>query len=213
MRSRRFICAIVGLATPPISMATTNNPTNHSTRAYMQAMYQLKASVEDCLACGRVLSCLTLLYSAIDVLAATDGHGKTQKTFVAWVDKYMLPNTNLRFSALDLYAARCGIVHNFSAESDLSRAGKAKKLVYAWGTASADSLQRAGHALGRNEISVHVRDLVDGFGIAVIKYIEDVADHPDQHEKFFESTGHWLIGMDTAVVDEFLALQAETSTS
>lgn len=177
-------------------------------RPYYQAMIHLKDSVEDCLSKGRIIPCLTLLYAAIDVLASMERQPKegTQRAFVRWVETYMLPNSAFRFSALDLYAARCGIIHAFSATSDLSRKGKAHKIVYAWGTANADALHRAGRALGRSEISVHVRDLVDGFGIAVVKYIDEVADHPAQHVHFFQSTAQWLVSVDQSTINEFLAL-------
>jgi hypothetical protein len=173
---------------------------------YFQAIRQLKDSIEDCVSKGRVLSCLTLLYSAIDIFASLERQPNegTRGSFVRWVDTYMLPNSALQFSSIDLYAARCGIVHAFSAESDLSRSGKARKIVYAWGTASAESLRHAGQSLGRNEVSVHVRDLIDGFGLAIVKYIDDVVDHPLQHERFFQSVGHWLVGVAPSVVDQFV---------
>ena len=182
-------------------------------RPYYQAMIQLKGSIEECLEKGRVIPCLTLLYSGIDVLASMERqpHEGTQHAFVRWVETYMLPNNLLRFSALDLFAARCGIIHAYSAESDLSRKGRARKIVYAWGTASADALQQAGHALGRSEITVHVRELIDGFGIAIIKYIDDVADNPILHQRFFESTRHWLVGVDSSTVTEFLAVRKSAS--
>jgi hypothetical protein len=173
---------------------------------YFQAIRQLKDSIEDCVSKGRVLSCLTLLYSAIDIFASLERQPNegTRGSFVRWVDTYMLPNSALQFSSIDLYAARCGIVHAFSAESDLSRSGKARKIAYAWGTASAESLRHAGQSLGRNEVSVHVRDLIDGFGLAIVKYIDDVVDHPLQHERFFQSVGHWLVGVAPSVVDQFV---------
>jgi len=101
---------------------------------YFQAIRQLKDSIEDCVSKGRVLSCLTLLYSAIDIFASLERQPNkgTRGSFVRWVDTYMLPNSALQFSSIDLYAARCGIVHAFSAESDLSRSGKARKIVYGW---------------------------------------------------------------------------------
>jgi hypothetical protein len=170
---------------------------------YCQGIKQLSDSIEDCLSKGRVLSCLVLLYSAIDIFASLEGNRSegTKDAFVRWVDRYILPNAALQFSAIDLYAARCGIIHAFSAESDLSRNGRAKKLVYAWGTASADSLQKAGRVLGRSEISVHVRDLVYGFNRALIKYIDDVADSPAEHERFFHSVAKWLVGVDSSAFD------------
>jgi len=170
---------------------------------YYQGIRQLSDSIEDCLSKGRVLSSLVLLYSAIDIFASLERNRSegTKDAFVRWVDRYMLPNVALPFSAIDLYAARCGIIHAFSAESDLSRNGRAKKLVYAWGTATADSLQRAGTALGRSEISVHVRDLVNGFKHALIKYIDDVASAPAEHERFFQSVVKWLVGVDPSAFD------------
>ena len=174
-----------------------------SLQPYDQAIKQLKDSIEDCLSKGRVLSCLTLLYAAIDIFASLEqqAHEGTKGSFVRWVDTYMLPNNALQFCSIDLYAARCGIVHAFSAESDLSRSGKARKILYAWGAASAESLRQAGQALGRNEVSVHVRDLIDGFGLAIVRYIDDIVDHPLQHERFFRLVSRWLVGIAPAVVD------------
>lgn len=174
---------------------------------YFQAIEQLKASIDDCASKGRVLSCLTLLYSAIDVLASLERNANegTQSAFVRWVDTYMLPNSALHISSMDLYAARCGIIHTFTAESELSRRGRAKKIIYAWGTASVDSLRQAAHVLGRSEISVHLKDLIDGFGIAVINYIEDVVKDPDRRERFVESTSTWLVGINSSAFDGLIA--------
>jgi hypothetical protein len=95
----------------------------------------------------------------------------------------------------------------FSAESDLSRNGRAKKIVYAWGTASADSLRQVGQALPRSEVSVHVTDLINVFGQAVVRYIDEVADHPQEHKRFFQSVGRWLVGVNSSAFDQFLETQ------
>ena len=198
MRGARFVAEHGGCELDDIEL-----------QPFYQAIRQLKDSIEDCISKGRVLSCLTLLYSAIDIFASLERQPNegTRGSFLRWVDTYMLPNGALQFSSIDLYAARCGIVHAFSAESDLSRNGKARKIVYAWGTASVESLRQAGQALGRNEISVHLRDLIDGFGLAIVKYIDDVVDHPLQHERFFLSVSHWLVGVAPAAIDELLTMQ------
>ena len=36
-------------------------------------------------------------------------------------------------SGLDLYAARCGVLHTYTMDSRLSTEGKAKRILYAWG--------------------------------------------------------------------------------
>ncbi len=67
---------------------------------------------------------LILLYSAIDIAAglASPEPGPTgQKHFVAWAVRYMNPKAKLSCTPVELYGARCGIVHGFSPASGLSR--------------------------------------------------------------------------------------------
>jgi hypothetical protein len=87
-------------------------------------------SIEDCFAKQRKLPCLTLLYAGIDVIATIEcGPGKgTGADFVRWVDQYMLNTRELQCSAMDLYGARCGTLHTFISDSNLSRKGKARKV-------------------------------------------------------------------------------------
>ena len=76
------------------------------------------------------LPTLILLYSTIDILAwlnKPSTHPDVAKSdFISWVDRFFLQGTNLQCSSVELYAARCGIVHSYTAESKLSREGKAK---------------------------------------------------------------------------------------
>lgn len=76
-----------------------------------------------------------LLYAQIDIAASLNRPvSKSQVTredFKNWVNQYLLPNSNLDCSADDLYAARCGLLHTYMAESKASRAGKAKQTFYA----------------------------------------------------------------------------------
>jgi hypothetical protein len=41
--------------------------------------------------------------------------------FVAWVDTYVMPSAGLPVHAIDLYGARCGLVHTQTAESRTTR--------------------------------------------------------------------------------------------
>lgn len=93
------------------------------------------------MACGRakcVVSALTLIYSAVDALAALTRENPdaraTRKEFLAWVDLYLLPELDVELTALDIYGARCGVVHTYAPTSDLSRSGQAKLVVYRWRT-------------------------------------------------------------------------------
>ena len=52
--------------------------------------------------------------------------------FKNWVKKYMKTDSSqpYQYHEEDLYGARCGIVHTYGAESDLSNKNKRKKIVY-----------------------------------------------------------------------------------
>jgi hypothetical protein len=143
---------------------------------YENAMQQLDA-IEECLRQGRIISCLCLLYSLIDVTASlerqpTEG---TKAAFVRWIDGNVLKGRPLPCSALEMYAARCGVLHTFTLDSDLSRGGLARTIIYAWGSASADDLAEAGRRLGRNDVALKIEDLVGAFRAGLGEYIEEVA--------------------------------------
>ena len=94
---------------------------------------QIIAAAELCIGAHLNTPALTLLYSGIDAaswLCAEQPDGSIQSYFVAWVEKYMLPTRGLECSALDLWAARCGIVHTLSPSSRLAQQGKVREILY-----------------------------------------------------------------------------------
>jgi hypothetical protein len=89
---------------------------------YENVTEQLNA-IEDCLERRRIIACLCLIYSAIDVIASLERrpNESTKAAFVRWVSENMSKARPLPCTPLELYAARCGILHTFAADSDLSR--------------------------------------------------------------------------------------------
>lgn len=57
---------------------------------------------------------LILVYSGIDIFAALnrpiEKNEATREDFKRWCDRYLLSKNELPCSAIDLYAARCGVV-------------------------------------------------------------------------------------------------------
>jgi hypothetical protein len=145
---------------------------------FEENLITLLESVEDCLAKERILPCLALFYSGIDVVASLEDSGASRLTFTNWVDKYLLKSASLSCTAFDLYGARCGILHSFSAESDLSKQGKARQVIYAWGSAKADDLALTSKRLGRSDCVVHIRDLINAFRVGLANYLEEVMQDP-----------------------------------
>ena len=108
--------------------------------AYWQNIYELRKAPSVCLQNEYWLSALKLIYSGIDNLAwlsrVHDRPNVEKKDFMDFVNKYLLPGSGLRCSSEELYSARCGLLHSNTAESEISRSGRARYLSYATGLSS-----------------------------------------------------------------------------
>lgn len=178
-------------------------------QAFIKHMLALLESIDYCLSKQYVLPCLTLLYAGIDVIASLEARPReaVKKSFTRWVSKYLLKDGSFQCNAVDLYAARCGVIHTFTPESDLSRAGKARQIAYAWGDADVSKLIKASDILGRRDIvSVHLRDLVAAFRRAFVAYLEEIDSSPEKQRVFEKAAGIWFVPADKNLVDELLEL-------
>jgi hypothetical protein len=103
-------------------------------------------AIEFCIPKGLTQPALQLIFTTIDILGWLD-RPKNPKSnqrgvkygFMKWVKNYALRGADYR--AIDLYAGRCGLLHEGTPNSDLSRSGKAKRIVYCWGTAKPELIE------------------------------------------------------------------------
>jgi len=136
--------------------------------------------IQVCLDHECLVSAVSLLFGAIDALSALTrpiGNPDTDReVFKTWVEDYLLPGSALRCSATDLYAARCGVVHTYSADSRLGREGAARPLVYQWrrGPAADEAAP-----LPAGTIVVEVEALHDAFRGAIEKFL--ISSETDAH--------------------------------
>lgn len=177
----------------------------------MKALYQnltvVLETIEDCVEKRRLLPALILLYSAIDFVASLEqGPGEgTKAAFVRWVDAHMLRALSLPCTALELYAARCGVVHSFAAESDLSRKGRVRRIFYAWGTARAEDLQKAADILNTTgSVSVHMDDVIMSFRKGLASYLDEVNADEARQEHVEKASRMWLSHLEPAPIQAFL---------
>jgi hypothetical protein len=166
------------------------------------------AAINLCLGKKLVLPALMLLYAGIDVVAALErrpGEG-TRTSFVRWVNSYMLKCRSLSCSALELYGARCGLLHTMAAESDLSRSGSVRQILYAWGTAMSQDLEKASLALGSTHqyVSVHISDLIESYNEGVINYLKDVGTDEARLETVVSNAGIWVQHLPEPILAAFL---------
>ena len=183
--------------------------------SFYKNSYALLEGIEDCLKMERIMPCLALIYVGIDVMASTDkksGEG-TRDSFERWVGRYMIGGKQLPCSATDLYAARCGILHTFTAESDLSQKHKAKIITYAWGAAESEQLQRATTILNESYLCIHLRDLIDVFRSGIKDYLIEVEQDEQRRSGLEAKAGLWLAHLETTEVENFLKIQKNEEPS
>ncbi len=112
-------------------------------------------------------SSLVLLYCGIDMASSLDlTHDKmtVQLRYTKWCDTYMLKGRSYEFTSLELYAARCGVIHEMSSESALSAKGKTRQIFYAWGDSKVDMLREMNELAKFNDcVAVQFEDLVQAY--------------------------------------------------
>jgi hypothetical protein len=122
---------------------------------------------------------LILLFSCIDSMAwlwRDPAHPDvTGSDFMGWVDRYMLPSKYLGTNAVDLYGARCGLLHSMTGESKKHRQQNARKLFY---TRRIDDQERVLIQLRMNEpqmpIFVNVDALHAALCDALNKFVQEL---------------------------------------
>lgn len=91
-------------------------------------------AIDFCIENGMLMPALVLIYNGIDVFASLNREENkdraTKDDFVTWCNQYVLPASSLKCNGLDLYAARCGILHTYTSISDISIKNKASEVFY-----------------------------------------------------------------------------------
>ena len=125
---------------------------------------------------------LILLYSTIDIASyLNSASASTRERFVLWCDTYLLKAKQLPCTALELYGARCGVVHAMSPDSDLSTAGKVRRIIYAWGDSEVDTLQSLLELTRMSDyVAVKLEELVEAYRLGLAFYIKDLEQDQDK---------------------------------
>lgn len=126
---------------------------------------------------------LVIIYSTIDTCGLLDAPPQqtaaSSTSFKDWVKKYVLVYPGLEFNEIDLWGARCAVLHTFTSESNLSNEGKARELQYYTGDKSAPHIQQfisftKNHEGGKH-LPVHYGDLAEAVFDGMKAFIPDLA--------------------------------------
>jgi uncharacterized protein YqiB (DUF1249 family) len=143
---------------------------------------------------GNYTQALIILYSAIDTMAWTNiPEGNVFKPiFCAWVDEYMNSDETIGCKSIDLYSARCGLVHSYSSESSLSQEGEAREIWYVSSPASKDDLQIYADQLKPNTIAVNITELISAFIIGTENYKNVISNDPEKKKSVNKRLEKWF---------------------
>jgi hypothetical protein len=134
---------------------------------------------------------VTLIYAGIDTMAFLAMPAKqtdvTRDDFVKWSERYVHFPCQEQISGLDLYGARCSVLHAHSATSKLSREGNCRMILYGDHMVPEVVYKPGIHG---GVVMVSIRGLVEAFFSGIDKFLVDlfadrerasIADHRFQN--------------------------------
>jgi hypothetical protein len=154
-------------------------------RTYLDILLTIEESIKQ----ERIIPALILFYSAIDsfsLLVDTDNR-TGRKVFKEWVRKWMIEKYQLPCNEVDIYSARCGLLHQQMSESNLTKGKEAREIYYAWGKANITVLERTIKDSDKCDSAVAVRleDLVLAFRQGMANCLNEI-EKDDNWKKSFD---------------------------
>lgn len=154
-------------------------------------------AIQLCFNQGAPEACLALGYSGIDtfgLLGAPAGVSKaTRTTFKDWAEAYLVGRVKDiqggPVTAVDLYAARCGILHTSTSESELGNRGDAREILYRYRGHQAIRLLSV---LPLPFISVDVEHLCVTFKEGALSFIEGLQGDPHRAQLAYSRAENFM---------------------
>jgi hypothetical protein len=95
----------------------------------------IRADINTLLANGGGRGAVILIYAGMDTMAFLDmPEGQTEvrgRDFIRWAGRYVRFPGSVQVTGEELYAARCGMLHTYTAEARATRSGRARRIGYA----------------------------------------------------------------------------------
>lgn len=150
-------------------------------------------AIDACYYKALIIPCLSLIYIVVDSigwLAYGDKEESSKKRFIEWSEKYLLPHVKDNCSAIDLYSARCSILHGLSWESTLSQNHKAKRIVYSLGQGTENSSELDKEIFSQEYVvSVHIDSLIASLKLAVSDFFKNAEANEKLRQRIGQADG------------------------
>jgi len=142
---------------------------------------QIKRSIVVCLENQCWDAAVKLIFSGIDTMAflgMPENQTDVQRNdFITWVEQYIRFPCKEQVTGLDLYGARCGMLHNHSVYSSLAREGKCRWVGY-----MDKSIPEVKYdpAASKDLVLVSISALAESFFAGVDRFLIDVFSNSDK---------------------------------
>lgn len=155
-------------------------------------------AIDLCLENNLLMPALVMIYNGIDIVAALNRDSTKERVdkhdFIKWCENYLIPESSLSCKGIDLYAARCGILHTYTAVSDLSKKGEASEIIYFFGEIEKEKYQKIIDAnYSRKVIIESVDNLYKAFKHGFFKFVDDIKSQPEKELLVYERANHFFI--------------------
>jgi hypothetical protein len=172
-------------------------------------LMSLSKGVDACLDNKLIGPALILIYSAIDTSGWLNSNDQfaTRKSFIDWTSRYLLSTNRLSCTAVDLYAARCGLLHTFTPNSKLSSDKKARRICYAWGKSRGQDLQRTIDLAktGNDYVAVKVEELFAAWRDAVLAFTDELDSNAGRSAAVMAKAKNFFSALGSESITELLA--------
>ncbi|WP_442287773.1 hypothetical protein [Variovorax sp. M-6] len=141
---------------------------------------------------------LVLTYTALDALAWAvygDAMADVKDRFVKFCNDHVLLDDKILCAALDLYAARCAMLHSLGWESRLSEKGHAKAITYSFGPGQSQAIRFLEQKDPGRFVSVNGDDLVSALRSAYERIRELARSDPALLQRLQQAEGKQLAGI------------------
>jgi hypothetical protein len=174
-------------------------------------IYPIVFAAKNCIENRRILPALILIYSGIDImgwLSSDEEKPKPKKGFTNWVDQYLFKACDLNCTAIELYSARCGVLHTLTPYSDLTREKNVRKISYAWGECKASTLMEKVHTKVKSDdiVPIQLEQLLDALDSGISLFLNELDKDASKAKKVYKKADQFFVTLSSSIMDSIIQI-------
>ena len=148
---------------------------------FARSLLDMLDATAACILARQHMPAAVLMYTLIDAVAWA-AHERSIRSvrirFEGWTNRWLIPPLEASchsIRAVDLYGARCAILHTLTPNSDLTATGEARQIAYVWGAGTAEALRAVAGQMPETAsvIVLHFSALESALRTAILQFFDD----------------------------------------